>query len=89
MTNDDLGPKPEPEIEPGEPNPGGVDAIDEDPMPEPVIPDLTVAKNPAVDEDAAPEELSEGEDTSTDATEDADGSEGAQDPDDAEEEAPV
>ena len=30
---DDLGPKPEPEIEPGEPNPGGVDAIDADDAP--------------------------------------------------------
>ena len=25
---DDLGPKPEPQIEPGEPNPGGADALD-------------------------------------------------------------
>ncbi len=28
MTDQDLGPKPEPEIEPGEPHPGGVDAVD-------------------------------------------------------------
>ena len=27
MTNDALGPMPEPQVEPGEPNPGGVDAI--------------------------------------------------------------
>ena len=63
----DLGPQPDPVIEPGEPNPGGVDAV---PEAEEVIPaDLSTAENPAVDEDAAPDELQEGEDTSTEATE--------------------
>ncbi len=68
MSEQDLGPKPEPEIEPGEPNPGGVDAI---PPTEQVIPaDLTVEANPAVDEDKTPDELSETEDTSTEGTDD-------------------
>jgi hypothetical protein len=65
----DLGPMPEPRIEPGEPAPGGVDAL-----PEPavhLIPDLGVSENPAL-EDKAPEpvveEVDDGEDTSTAAT---------------------
>jgi hypothetical protein len=62
----DLGPKPEPEIEPGEPNPGGVDAV---PQPDEIIPaDLSTVENPAVDAEAAPDALQEGEDTSTEAT---------------------
>ncbi|MCW2792108.1 MAG: hypothetical protein JWO76_1206 [Nocardioides sp.] len=69
MTHEDLGPRPDPKIEPGEPNPGGVDAIDGGDEPEPTIPDLPTDKNPAV-EDAAPDELKEGEDTSTQATDD-------------------
>ena len=73
MPSDDLSPKPEPQIEPGEPNPGGVDAIDGgDAHPEhPTIPNLPTDKNPAVD-DAAPDEMKEGEDTSTQATHDGD-----------------
>jgi hypothetical protein len=71
----DLGPMPEPVIEPGEPNPGGVDALDDDSGPI-IIPDLTPAENPAL-EDKAPDtvkkEVSEGEDTSTEATESDDG----------------
>jgi len=65
----DLGPMPEPRIEPGEPAPGGVDAL-----PEPgihLIPDLGVTENPAV-EDRAPDPVvdavDDGEDTSTEAT---------------------
>jgi hypothetical protein len=69
MSNDDLGPMPEPEIQPGEPNPGGVDAITGE-MEIPLVPDLEPALNPAVDEEAAPDDLSQGEDTSTQATED-------------------
>ena len=71
MPTDDLGPKPEPQIEPGEPNPGGVDAVDaEDAETDgPIIPNLPTDKNPAVD-DAAPDEMKQGEDTSTQATQD-------------------
>lgn len=69
----DLGPRPEPIIEAGEPNPGGPDAADagatstvgsQDEAG--VIPDLDPHQNPAVD--AAPEETRTGEDTSTEAT---------------------
>ncbi len=74
MTSDDLGPQPDPKIEPGEPNPGGVDAIPEDGFG--AIPDLTPDENPALD-DKAPEAVKdavdEGEDTSTRATESDDG----------------
>ena len=65
----DLGPMPEPQIEPGEPAPGGVDAL-----PEPAVhltPDLGVTRNPALEDkapDAVVEEVDDGEDTSTEAT---------------------
>jgi hypothetical protein len=68
MPNENLGPMPEPEITPGEPNPGGVDAIDAEDG-EPAIPDLPVGKNPATEE-ALPDEVKQTEDTSTQATED-------------------
>ena len=68
---DDLGPKPEPQIEPGEPNPGGADAIDGGDHSDPTIPNLPTEKNPAVD-DAAPDEIEQLEDTSTQATDDGD-----------------
>ena len=61
-----LGPMPEPEIEPKEPNPGGVDAVDHDDLP-PAVHDLDPADNPAV-EDRAPDALQESEDTDTAAT---------------------
>ncbi len=79
MTRKDLGPQPEPEIEPGEPNPGGADAVDEadgvdgefaDPDPRPR--DLDPENNPAV-EDALPDEMKQMEDTSTEATESDEG----------------
>ena len=79
MTTDhtDLGPMPDPVIEPGEPNPGGVDALQDDTGPI-AIPDLTPQENPAL-EDKAPdtvkEEVSDAEDTSTEATESGDGEE--------------
>ncbi len=72
MPSDDLGPMPEPQIEPGEPNPGGVDAVDDDSGPI-AIPDLTPDENPAIDEkapDTIKQEVGEGEDTSTKATRD-------------------
>ncbi len=71
----DLGPRPEPEIEPGDPNPGGVDAtpssdgVDTATAENPLPRDLDPDDNPAV-EDALPEEMKEGEDTSTEATKD-------------------
>lgn len=65
----DLGDQPEPVIEPGEPNPGGVDAVaqDDDNIPADLGPDT----NPEVQETPEPlkEELEEGEDTETEATE--------------------
>lgn len=64
----DLGPMPEPEIEPGEPNPGGVDAVPDNSEGLPA--DLSTVENPAVDAEAAPDALQEGEDTSTEATRD-------------------
>jgi hypothetical protein len=82
----DLGPMPEPEIEPGEPNPGGADALpvdDDDTTPA----DLDPENNPAVDESPDPlkEVLSEREDTETEATRADDGSEDV----DPEEESPA
>ena len=61
----DLGPQPEPEIEPGEPNPGGVDAVPENG--DRTVPDLSPEENPAIEE-KAPDPLKESEDTSTKAT---------------------
>lgn len=79
MTRKDLGPQPDPEIEPGEPNPGGVDAVDagdgvdgERAHPDPAARDLDPRDNPAV-EDALPDEMTQTEDTSTEATRDDDG----------------
>ena len=69
----DLGPQPEPEIEPGEPNPGGVDALPE--TGDHAVPDLSPDNNPAVEEAPDPlmESMKEGEDTSTRATRSDDG----------------
>jgi len=79
MTRKDLGPQPEPVIEPGEPNPGGVDAVDsgdgvdgEFAAPDPDPRDMSPEDNPAV-EDALPDEVKQLEDTSTEATEDEQG----------------
>ncbi|MGY2704771.1 MULTISPECIES: hypothetical protein [unclassified Nocardioides] len=70
----DLGPLPDPEIEPGEPNPGGVDAIPPDEG-RPTVPDLSPEENPAIEEapDPLKESVKEGEDTSTEATRSDDG----------------
>jgi hypothetical protein len=77
MPTDDLGPMPEPQIQPGEPNPGGVDAIDDDSGPI-AIPDLTPDENPGMVE-KAPEtvmrQVEDSEDTSTKATRDEDDAE--------------
>ncbi len=89
MSEPDLGPRPDPQIEPGEPNPGGVDAVDasdgvdgETATGDPAPRDLDPDDNPAV-EDALPDEMKQGEDTDTEATK-SDGED--VDPD---EEAPV
>jgi hypothetical protein len=65
----DLGEMPEPETEPGEPNPGGVDAVSEEEE-EGVPADLGPETNPAVEETPDPLKrvLQEGEDTETEAT---------------------
>jgi hypothetical protein len=65
----DLGPMPEPQIEPGEPAPGGTDAVDDAAAhPNPTTRDLSTRDNPAVDDVEVPDEMQEGEDTSTQAT---------------------
>ncbi|MCD4527085.1 hypothetical protein [Nocardioides sp. cx-173] len=94
MPDADLGPKPDPEIEPGEPNPGGVDAIDhgdgvdgESADGDPVPADLDPQDNPATQ--GEPDEVQEDEDTSTKATQqmsDEDNTGGA---DEADRENPV
>lgn len=66
---DDLGPKPDAKIEPGETNPGGADAIDPDRDTGLQIPDMPPDRNPAIDEDATPDELQQTEDTATAGTE--------------------
>ena len=74
MTTEDLGPMPEPVIEPGEPNPGGVDAKPDDSVG--TIPDPPVSDNPSIAEkvpDALKQEVEEPEDTSTKATDSPDG----------------
>ena len=59
----DLGEQPEPQIEPGEPNPGGADALPEEDDNVPA--DLGPETNPAVEESPDPlkKVLEEGEDT--------------------------
>jgi hypothetical protein len=67
----DLGPQPDPKIEPGEPNPGGVDALPDNG--ENAVPDLSPDQNPSLEEkapDTLKDEVAEGEDTSTKATRD-------------------
>ncbi|WP_395695911.1 hypothetical protein [Nocardioides sp.] len=70
----DLGPQPTPTIEPGEPNPGGVDALPENE--DHTVPDLAPEDNPSLDgsvPDPLKESVAEGEDTSTEATRSEDG----------------
>lgn len=80
MTDPEIGSQPEPTIDPGEPEPGGADAVvhdagapapesDPDPVPHDAHPD----HNPSVDR--VPGQMKEGEDTSTRATESADSGE--------------
>jgi hypothetical protein len=59
----DLGEQPTPEIEPAEPPPGGVDAVDESQFEElPLVPDLTKVGNEQ-SKDELPDELAEPEET--------------------------
>ena len=81
----DLGPMPEPEIEPGEQNPGGIDATPNSEGvdgasadPQPLARDLDPDDNPAV-ENALPEEMKAKEDTTTEATK-SDGGDGDVEP---------
>ncbi|MET1059432.1 MAG: hypothetical protein ABWX84_07530 [Nocardioides sp.] len=72
--NDNLGPKPVAHTEPPERWPGGADSIaDEEKYgaipDQPTVPNLNPKDNPAL-ENAAPDELSEPEDTGTEATTD-------------------
>ena len=78
----DLGEQPEPKIEPGEPNPGGADALPEDGDSVPA--DLDPDANPAVQESPDPLKrvLEEGEETDTRATESPDGEGDEVDPED-------
>jgi hypothetical protein len=64
----DLGEQPTPEIEPAEPPPGGVDAVDEVLYEEqPLVPDMSRLGNEGAKD--APAEVTEPEDTDTEATE--------------------
>lgn len=81
MNSQDPGHKPDPQAEPGEPNPGGADAVhsasaDGVERSDAVPADLDPNRNPAV-EDVMPDEVFKGEDTETKATkgEDEGGSE--------------
>ncbi|WP_126688202.1 hypothetical protein [Nocardioides ferulae] len=83
----DLGPMPTPRIDPGEPPPGGADAVTEGAFDAPLVPDLSPDLNPETKGDSVPDPLREGEDTSTEAT--AGRSDEAQEPDEPEKESPV
>jgi hypothetical protein len=64
----DLGDQPTPEVEPAEPPPGGVDAVEDQLYAvDPVVPDFASALNPHV---AVPETVAEGEDTDQGASSD-------------------
>jgi hypothetical protein len=66
----DLGEQPTPHIQPAEPPPGGVDAIDESLYDEPpLVPDLTQIGNEG-SKDKLPDELTEPDQTDTAATRD-------------------
>ncbi len=72
MSSQEPGPQPDASIEPGEPNPGGADAVhrasaDGVESTDAIPADLDPDSNPAVD-DALPEEARQGEDTDTKAS---------------------
>ena len=65
----DLGDQPTPEIEPAEPPPGGVDAVEEtEYAPTPVVPDLSGVGNVAKDE--VPDAITEPDETDQGAASD-------------------
>jgi len=65
----DLGEQPTPEIEPAEPPPGGVDAVeDAGYQADPVVPDLGGVGNTSTEE--VPDEITEPEDTDQGASDD-------------------
>lgn len=69
----DLGEQPAPEIEPAEPPPGGVDAVEEREFEEqPLVPDLSRVGNEQSKE-AIPDAVTEPNDTDTRATREGDG----------------
>lgn len=69
----DLGEQPTPEVEPAEPPPGGVDAVDESLYDaQPLVPDLSRVGNEG-GKDEIPDELTEPDDTDTQATRHEDG----------------
>jgi hypothetical protein len=66
----DLGEHPTPEIEPAEPPPGGVDAVeDTEYQPDPVVPDLSGVGNVAA-KDIVPDEITEPDETDEGAAND-------------------
>lgn len=76
MSEEKLGPMPEPEVEPAPENPGGADAINEDAPftgdePGPYGRDLHPDRNPEV-EDRVPDEISEPDDEKRQAPDDED-----------------
>jgi hypothetical protein len=78
----ELGEKPNPQIEPAEPPPGGVDAVEDVEYDEqPVVPDVWPIGNTALREGGVPDGVTEPEDTDQGAS-----SDGASDP---EKETPV
>ncbi len=82
MSDSDPGPRPDPQIEPGEPDPGGVDAVPdsdgvdgESAEPNPLLRDLNPDDNPSTGD--IPVEMKEGEDTDTEGTRSEDAGEEA------------
>jgi hypothetical protein len=68
----DLGDQPTPQIEPAEPPPGGVDAVEGSQFDEPpLVPDLTRVGNERAKDDI-PDAVTEPEETDTAATRDDD-----------------
>jgi hypothetical protein len=66
----DLGEQPTPEIEPAEPPPGGVDAVEDAQFEtQPLVPDLSRVGNEGA-KDEIPDEVTEPDDTDTAATPD-------------------
>ena len=82
MSDSDPGPRPDPQIEPGEPDPGGVDAVTdsdgvdgESAEPNPLLRDLDPDDNPSTGD--IPMETKQGEDTDTEGTRSEDAGEEA------------